>query len=273
MNIKKHVRISGRRALLNYLLGCGLFLILLLLIPLDNPLFPENYGTVIRDTDGKMLRVYLNEEQQWYLPPEEGVPVPQKLAIAITCFEDRFFYAHPGVNIPAVLRALSQNLLSGRTTSGASTISMQVVRLMRPKERIMENKLLELFQALKLELLFSKEDIMRMYVTNAPYGGNIIGYQSASQRYFGKDPNELSWGEAAMLAVLPNSPAIVSPDLDPLRLLEKRDRLLEQLMEAEIIDQKTLELAKGESIATGSIPFPVIAPQLADRLHAYPNTG
>lgn len=241
---------------------------LAILQPPPRPLFPPDYSAVVLDEHGEVLRLFLNQREHWCLPPQDSLALPPKLKAAVLLFEDRYFYRHPGVNPAALLRAAIQNVRQGRIASGASTITMQVVRLANPKPRTFANKLREILLALRLELYHSKEEILRLYLDHAPYGGNIAGYQAASLRYFSKLPAALSWSEAATLAVLPNAPGLVSPLANPARLAAKRDRLLHRLFDAGAIDAQTLALAKLEPVPLASQPVPVLAPHLAQTLKA-----
>jgi len=137
---------------------------------------------------------------------------------------------------------------------------------MQPKPRTVANKLIEMLQAVMIEWKYSKDEILKLYLLHAPYGSNIIGYRTASLRYFGKEPENLSWAEAATLAVLPNNPANVNPMQNPDQLKLKRDQLLLKLCQAGIIDQATYELAAAEPLPEGQVPFPLAAPHLAERL-------
>jgi len=250
-----------------YLIAIPVFLLIFyLLIPLPSPLFPTDYSTVILDQNGKILRVFLTQNEQWCLPPDKNRKIPEKLEKAVLASEDRYFYYHPGVNPIAVVRALYQNISSGRTVSGASTITMQVARLMAPKERSYGNKLLEILQAFKIELRYSKREILQSYLDHAPYGGNVVGYQAASLRYFQKMADALTWGEAAVLAVLPNAPGMISPDMNRQALQTKRDRLLNKLKEKDIITEETCRLSLLEPLPEGSIPFQSLAPHLGQYL-------
>ncbi len=242
-----------------------LLAVLYLFIPLPDPLFAPDYSTVVLDEEGRLLRVFLNGDQQWCFPPR-NLSIPEPLEKAVLCFEDRHFYTHPGANPFSLLRALYQNISSGEIISGASTITMQVARLMRPKERTYFNKALEILQALKIELHYSKQEILSLYLNHAPYGSNIIGYQAASLRYFQKIPEHLTWGEAATLAVLPNTPGLISPLADRDRLRTKRNRLLKALVDEETIDGETYRLALLEPVPNTSKPFRMIAPHLTQFL-------
>ncbi len=229
------------------------------------PLFPVDYSTVVLDEDGRYLRVFLNSGDQWILPPD-GSNVPAKLKTAVLHYEDKRFASHPGIDPLALGRALYQNIRHGGTISGASTITMQAARLMQPKKRTVLNKLREMAQALVIEIRYSKDEILQMYLDHAPYGGNVIGYRTASLRYFGKEAENLSWAEAATLAVLPNNPARVNPNRNQDLLKEKRDGLLWSLFTAELIDETTLQLGLAEPIAKGNYAFPVVTPHLAEQL-------
>jgi penicillin-binding protein 1C len=265
---------SPRMKFLLRILGIGItiFLILYILIPVPDPLFPPDYSTVVLDEDGEILRIFLNDDEQWHLPPDDS-PIPEKLKTSVIAYEDKYFYRHPGVNPFSLLRALRQNLVSQEIISGASTLTMQVARLMRPKERTLPNKLLEILQAFKIEILYSKDQILSLYLNHAPYGGNIIGYRAASLRYFGKMPHQLTWGEAATLAVLPNAPGLISPTSNPKQLLSKRNRLLRRFRENGRMDGQTYELAILEPIPNCLLPTEFLAPHLSRFLKNRNSTG
>ena len=256
----------GRLAALLLLAVPALGLALYFLLPLPRPLFPPDYSTLIVDREGRLLRAFLNEGQQWCFPPDSSLAVPAKLRAAVIHFEDRRFDRHWGVSPRAVARALYQNAAAGEVRSGASTLTMQVARLMRPKPRTWINKALETLLAVKIELHRGKDEILRLYLDHAPYGGNIVGYQAAAVRYFRKRPEELTWSEAATLAVLPNAPGLVSPTADPRRLEEKRNRLLAGLHRAGRFDAETLALAAAEPVPSRAWSFPVTAPHLSRAL-------
>lgn len=233
--------------------------------PLPAPLFPDDYSTLVLDRNDEILRAFLNGRQQWHLPPRPERPVPAKLQAAVLLYEDRRFFEHLGIDPGAVVRALRDNIRAGRVVSGASTLTMQVARLLKPKERSLANKLQEAALALHLEWHLSKEQILRLYLDHAPYGGNTVGFEAAAYRYYGQWPDALTWGQAATLAVLPNAPGLVSPAADPGRLKAKRDRLLERLRGAGHIDAATCELARREPVPAAVRPFPLLAPHLARR--------
>lgn len=244
-----------------------LFLILLyIIVPLPDPLFEKDYSTVVTDEKGEILRAFLTKNQQWHFPPQEDLEIPAKLKKAILLFEDRYFYKHPGVNPVALVRALFQNISSGKIKSGASTLSMQVIRLAFKRKRTILNKCLEILQALKLEINYSKEEILNMYVNHAPYGGNIIGYYAASMKYFNHRPDQLTWSQAASLAVLPNAPGLISPLMNREHLIKKRNLLLKSLLKEKIIDEETFESGLREPVPGAAQSFFLNAPHLAQTL-------
>ncbi len=245
------------------------FFLAVVLTPVPEPLFPGRYSTVVTDRNGKMMRVFLNPDQQWILPPRPDMPVPKKLEQALLTAEDRFFYSHPGVNPFAICRAIWQDARAGRIVSGASTLTMQLARISRPKPRTVANKVLEMLQAIKIEWRYGKKDILRMYLDHAPFGGNVIGIRAASWKNFGKAPEKLTWSQAATLAVLPNAPGLISPKNGHKLLKEKRNRLLHKLLRHKIIDAATLRDALVEPVPSKSHPFPAMAPHLSRRLHAH----
>ena len=251
------------RILIAFLLFTGA---LYVSIPLPDPLFDPDYSTVVLDEHGRILRIFLNGDEQWCFPHRANADVPLALEQAVLCFEDRHFYRHPGVDLLALLRAVHQNIRAGEVVSGASTLTMQVARMTSPKRRTYINKALEILQALKIELRYGKKQILNLYLDHAPYGGNIVGYRAAGQRYFGKSPERLTWGEAAMLAVLPNAPGLISPLANPEKLRLRRDRLLSRLLNQGAIDAETFGLARMEKVPDGAGPLPMDAPHLTRRL-------
>lgn len=232
--------------------------------PVPNPPFPDSYSTAVLDAEGRLLKAFLAPDEQWRLR-FEGEDLSSKLTASVLTFEDKRFYMHPGVDPVAVVRAAIQSLRAGKAKSGASTITMQVTRLMRPKKRTLANKLLEMVQALKLEARYSKEEILKMYLTHAPYGGNVVGAYAASFYYFGRHPSRLTWAEAATLAVLPKAPAAITPFRNQNTLLSRRNRLLERLYRRGRFDKATLEQALREPLPAQTFPMPKSAPHLCRR--------
>ena len=232
---------------------------------LPAPLFNEPFSTVLLDRDGKLLSAAIAEDEQWRFPPVSEVP--GKFRAAILCAEDKRFYAHPGIDPLAVGRAFWLNIRDGRIVSGASTITMQVIRIARKgQRRTIQEKLIEMILTLRLELAADKEDILKLYASYAPFGGNVVGLEAASWRYFGREPDKLSWAESAMLAVLPNNPALVHPGKNRERLLEKRNILLEKMQQRGLLDELSVKLAKQEPLPPKPHPIPMLAPHLLTRI-------
>ena len=220
------------------------------------------YSKVLTDRNGELLNARIAADGQWRFPPADSVP--EKFRTAITAFEDRWFRWHPGVNPASLARAAWQNLSSGKVVSGGSTITMQVIRLSRGRERTVWQKLTECILATRLELRCSKDEIMALYAAHAPFGGNVVGLEAAAWRYFGKPAAELSWAESATLAVLPNAPAMIHPGRNRDMLKKKRDRLLRSLHDMGKIDSTDLALACDEPLPDRPLPLPQHAPHLTD---------
>ena len=231
---------------------------------LPKPLFNDPYSTILNDKDNDLLAARIAEDEQWRFPPADSVP--DKFRQAIILFEDEYFRYHPGINPVSMVKAIIQNLRAGEIVRGGSTISLQVVRMSRKgKPRTIQEKLLECIMALRLELKYSKEDILTMYCAHAPFGGNVVGLEAAAWRYFGRSPFRLSWSETASLAVLPNSPALIFPGTNQDQFLSKRNRLLDKLYKKGKIDNLSCELAKEEPLPGSPKPLPQITPHLLDR--------
>lgn len=232
---------------------------------LPSKLFNDPYSTVLEDRAGNLLSAAIAPDGQWRFP--EVGSVPDKFADAIVLFEDKRFYSHPGVDPLAIARAVRQNIKSGKVVSGGSTLTMQVIRLSRKnKPRTFLEKIYEMILATRLELRYSKTEILALYAAHAPFGGNVVGIEAACWRYFGRKPDQLSWAEAALLAVLPNNPALVHPGKNREQLKIKRDRLLTRLKEAGKMDALTLELAISEPVPDSPVQLPRLAQHLLDRL-------
>ncbi|MBN1327411.1 MAG: penicillin-binding protein 1C [Candidatus Cloacimonetes bacterium] len=237
------------------------------LIPLPLENFQDHSRLVLAE-NGKILRAFLNKDQQWNFPSEPEHIIPAKLKTAVIVYEDRYFFTHHGINLPSLLRAAYLNISAGKIIAGGSTLTMQVARIMDPKARTIASKFIEILQALKLEIRFPKKEILTLYLDHAPYGGNIRGIRTASLRYFGKEPIHLSWSEACVLAVLPNSPGLITPGKRTQELIRKRDDLLRKIAELGLIDQQTLGLSLQEPVTSQQYNFPWHAPHLARRLSA-----
>ena len=227
-------------------------------------LFENPTSYVIEDRHGILLNASIASDGQWRFPEEEMVP--DKFIKCITTFEDRRFFLHPGVDVVAISRAMIKNIRSKKTVQGGSTLTMQVIRLSRPqKSRNIWNKLLESVMAIRLETKFPKDDILKLYASHAPFGGNVIGLEAAAWRYYGRGAAMLSWGEMAALAVLPNAPSLVHPGKNRMTLEKKRNRLLDDLLTRKLINTSTCELAKMEPLPGNPLPLPQLAPHLLQR--------
>ncbi len=241
-------------------------LLLLFAFCLPKELFNEPTSTILYDRNGKLLGARIAADGQWRFP--NTATVPYKFEQALLAFEDEYFYWHMGVNPISIGRALIQNIKSGKVVSGGSTITMQVIRIsQKGKQRTYLRKLLEMVLALRLEIRHSKKEILALYASHAPFGGNVVGLEAASWRFFGRAAKDLSWAEAATLAVLPNAPALIYPGKNSNRLKAKRDRLLDKLLQLNIIDKTTCNLAKQENVPTKIHHLPHVAPHLLDRIN------
>lgn len=242
-----------------FLLGLGFWWIL------PNPLFEDPISVVVEDRNGHLLGARIASDGQWRFPHNDTVPV--KFMAAITTFEDKRFFQHGGVDFLSMGRAMIQNIQSGSVVSGGSTLTMQVARLSRKgKSRNLWNKLVEAILAWRIEQSFSKQEILALYASHAPFGGNVVGLDAAAWRYFGREPHQLSWSECATLAVLPNSPSLVHPGKNRQTLKEKRDRLLDKLVEQGYLDSLACRLAKEEPLPGKPHILPNLAPHLTDRI-------
>lgn len=243
----------------------GLLLLLIYIFCLPRRLFDVPYSVVLEDQQGQLLAAKIATDGQWRFPAQDSLP--EKYIQALITFEDQRFYRHPGVDFQALLRALRQNIRAGRVVSGGSTLSMQVIRLAQENPpRTIWNKGREIILATRLEWRYSKAAILQLYAGHAPFGGNVVGLDAASWRYFGKSADLLSWAEASTLAVLPNSPGLIHPGRNREALRQKRDRLLYRLREKEALDELELELALAEPLPAEPLALPQMAPHLLQRL-------
>ena len=262
LTIKFYVISKKRRYIL---FGVLLFLFAIYYYSLPRILFCAPYSTVVESKEGQVLSARIAQDGQWRFPPVKKVP--EKFKKALITYEDKRFYYHWGVDPISLLRALFQNLKKGTITSGGSTISMQVIRMSRgDKKRTLGNKLIETILATRLEFRYSKESILALYASNAPFGGNVVGINAASWRYFGRPSEELSWAEAATLAVLPNAPSLIHISKNRDRLTLKRNNLLHKLHQKGIISEIELELGFAERLPDKPLPLPQFAYHLTNRI-------
>jgi len=232
---------------------------------LPRTLFQEPYSTVIESKEGELLGAKIARDGQWRFPAQDSVP--DKFKKCIVYFEDEYFYKHPGFNPVAMINAIKQNRKAGKVVRGGSTLTQQVIRLSRKgKRRTYFEKIIELILATRLELGYSKNEILELYAAHAPFGGNVVGLEMAAWRYFGVQSNQLSWAESATLAVLPNAPSLIYPGKNQIKLLEKRNRLLLKLNQEGVIDKQTYELSIDEPLPQKPYNLPQIAPHLLQRV-------
>lgn len=232
---------------------------------LPNQLFKDPTATVITSSNNELLGAQIAKDGQWRFPHNDSIP--EKFKTCILQFEDAHFYKHLGFNPISIFKAIRDNLKSDGIKRGGSTLTQQVIRLSRKgQSRTYFEKIKELILATRLEFRFSKEKILSYYSSNAPFGGNVVGIDAASWRYYNRNPNELSWAESATLAVLPNAPSLIYPGKNQERLLTKRNRLLKKLLENNIIDALTYDLSIAESLPQKPFPLPQIAPHLLQKV-------
>lgn len=265
-----HIKTLPKRILIATLLLLTIFCAWLQFFPLPTALQKNQYARVLLSSDGALLGAKIASDYQWRFAPVEILP--EKYTKALLTFEDKNFYYHVGIDPVAISRALISNIRRGHIVSGGSTITLQLARLLRQESRDKApprnifSKIVEAFIALQLEWRLSKAEILRDYTNHAPFGGNIIGLHAASWRYFGRAPEQLSWAESAVLAVLPNSPSMMHLGLQRELLQKKRDRLLKKLHAKKIINDLDLQLALLEPLPEKPQPLPQLAPHLLTRL-------
>jgi len=231
--------------------------------PLDLT-FAENRSTVVLDRQGHLLRPFATRAGRWRLPVETTDVDPRYLAM-LKAYEDARFDRHFGIDPGALLRAAAQFAGSGRVVSGGSTLTMQVARLLEPRdERTIPAKLRQMVRAVELERRLSKDEILRLYLTLAPYGGNLEGARAASLSYFGREPKRLSFSEAALLVALPQSPETRRPDRFAQTALAARNRVLDRARERGVITAAEAEAAKAEPVPRARRPFPMLAAHAAE---------
>lgn len=232
-----------------------------LLWPVSDSFLQLPYSTIVNDVDGELLSAQIAEDHQWrFVVMDE---VPERFEQALLTFEDKRFYSHFGVDPLALSRAIKQNIVQKRIVSGASTLTMQLARLVsNHNKRSVFNKLKEIRLALRLELWHSKSDILNWYTSLAPFGGNVVGLEAACWRYFQKRPDQLSWAQSATMAVLPNAPSLIHINKNRERLLKKRNRLLRRLHTESLIDDMDLEASLLEPLPDRFYNLPNGAPHL-----------
>jgi len=232
----------------------------------------SHQSTLVLDRDGRLLQAFTAADGAWRLPVALDA-VDARYVRMLIASEDKRFYGHWGVDPLALGRAMEQFVTEGRVVSGASTLTMQTVRLLKPRERTLGAKLIEMARALQLEWRYGKREILDMYLTLAPYGGNLEGVRAASLFYFGKEPAHLTDAQAALLVALPQSPERLRPDRQAAAAKINRDRVLAQMSARGILTAQAAEEAAGEPVPATRFPAIRRAPHLAERLHADAGDG
>lgn len=232
---------------------------------LPHKLFLSPTSTVVTAKNNQLLGAVIAKDGQWRFPELDSVP--KKFEACILQFEDAHFYQHFGFNPISIGKAFIENIKAKRVIRGGSTLTQQVIRLSREnKHRSYLEKIKELVLATRLEFRLSKKDILKLYASHAPFGGNVVGLEMASWRYFGLKPYQLSWAETATLAVLPNAPSLIYPGKNQQKLKLKRNRLLKKLYQQKIIDKVTYQLALEEFLPEKPYPLPSIAPHFVQEV-------
>jgi len=255
-----------KKYIVNHKITFGVFFIILLLwlFCLPQNLFEDPTSTVVDSSEGSLIGARIADDGQWRFPQIDSVP--ERFKQSILLFEDEYFYQHPGFNPISIIKAIGHNL-NKETRRGGSTITQQVIRLSRKNQsRTYWEKIIEIFMATRLEFRYSKEEILKRYASHTPYGGNVVGLETAAWRYFGIPAHELSWGQSAALAVLPNAPALIFPGRNEQAFLDKRNRLLKKLWDKGVIDETAYELAIAEPLPQKPFPLPDVAPHLTERI-------
>ncbi len=263
LKITFEIRIS----ILVFLSLLSLFLILDLIFSLPDEV---DYSTIIISSDSTVVHAFLSTDEKWRMKTElsEITPLLRK---AIIYKEDKYFYFHTGINYFAVFRAFVNNILQKKRTSGASTITMQVARLLEPKERTYFNKFIEMFRAVQLEFHYSKDEILQLYLNLVPFGGNLEGVKTASVMYFEKAPNHLSLAELTALSVIPNKPNSLVLGKNNDQIIEQRNKWLKRFAKAGLFPKQDIEDALNEPLDAFRHESPKMAPQYAYRLKSlYP---
>ena len=225
------------------------------------------YSPVVLAADSTMLHAFLSRDDKWRLYTELREITPD-LRQAILQKEDRYFYYHPGINPVALVRAVFRNITTGRRTSGASTITMQTVRLLEPRPRSYASKAIEFVRALQLEAHLSKDEILQLYLNLIPCGGNIEGLKSASWLYFGKPPTLLSLAEITTLTIIPNRPSSLRLGQNNAYIVQERNRFLERYRQRNAFSNATIDDALAEPLTARRRTAPTLAPHASRRLRA-----
>ncbi len=259
-----------RRYIISFLKKTGIAIVCLVIIFfLLNWIFPLpdkiEYSTIITDNKGEVINAFLTKNQKWRMKTElnEISPLLRKTIIAK---EDKYFYSHPGVNPVAVVKAFFKNIFRMKTTSGASTITMQVARALEHRKRNIGSKMIEMFRSFQLELKFNKNEILQMYFNLVPYGGNIEGVKSASILYFNKTPDHLSLAEITALSIIPNRPSSLVIGKNNNLIVQERNKWLKKFATEKVFTGKEIEDALAEPLTATRGTVPHFLPHLSYKL-------
>jgi len=265
---RKSIKSRLKRFLVFSAAGVGIFIASYMLILTVFP-FPRQalsdirFSKCVLDKNGQLLRAFTGADDSWLMPVELSEINPYFIKATLS-IEDKRFMRHHGVDLFAVARAVKLNIQNKKIISGASTISMQTMRLLEGRKRSFLNKAIEAAHAVRLEALYSKDKILKLYFEIAPYGGNIRGVKAASLRYFQKYPKDLTLAECALLAGLPQSPSRLRPDRHPERAKKRRDMVLLNMLKDNLITAKQYDDARNEPVLVKVHPFPFKAPHFAE---------
>ncbi|HKR06330.1 MAG TPA: penicillin-binding protein 1C [Bacteroidia bacterium] len=204
-----------------------------------------HYSQIVTDDKGKVIHAFLSDDDKWRMMTELN-EISSVLRKSLIYKEDKYFYYHFGVNPVAIVRAVFNNTMHLQKTSGASTITMQVARMLNPKKRTYLNKITEMFRAVQLEVKFSKDEILQLYLNLAPYGGNIEGVKAASLLYYGRMPGLLSLAQSVTLTIIPNRPTSLKPGKNENYLVAERNRWLKRMAADNLFSQKEIADAMNE---------------------------
>ena len=239
-----------------------------------NFLFPppnlKEYSQVIYAKDSTMLSAYLTSDDKWRMETKVEDVTPEMVK-AIIDKEDKWFYWHLGFNPISIVRAFVSNVSSGKRISGASTITMQIARLMEPAERSYFNKILEIFRAVQLEIHYSKKELLEIYLSNIPMGGNIEGVEAASLLYFNKLPNKLSLSQSVLLTIIPNNPNKNRLDIPNKNVIEKRNNWLLKFKNEKLFSDESITDALEEKVESHRYSMPNIAPHFSQMIREKSN--
>jgi penicillin-binding protein 1C len=259
---KRHITQFLKRAGITIVALVVLFFVLDWIFPLHDKI---EYSTIITDSKGEVINAYLTSDQKWRMKTElsEISPLLRKTIIAK---EDKYFYSHPGINAIAVARACFKNTFRMKTTSGASTITMQVARALEHGKRNVGSKIIEMFRAFQLELKYDKDEILQMYLNVVPYGGNIEGVKSASILYFNKNPDHLSLAEITALSIIPNRPSSLVIGKNNELIIQQRNKWLKKFAREKVFTQKEIGDALAEPLTATRRTVPHYLPHLSYKL-------